>query len=156
MFPIENVETEKKWAVLSYVCEYIKDVDAITDMVNSIYFQDYVEIGDFFSIETPNYEKLKLCFNGTLDPRNNGTDYLEMSYYFNDVKIESGTIEVYYGYGYQNSDGNIGDAASESLTFNFYNLYEKLEEKLGLISERVHTINERMKLFLEALEVEIG
>ncbi|NRT87284.1 PIN domain-containing protein [Clostridium beijerinckii] len=105
-------------------------------------------LATFSDLQNNNYV---LETSGYLEPRNDDDDTIEILIYKGDNLLEKGDINVYYGYINFNDDGNVGDGAEESITFDIDKIIGKLLEiKDSIINDldyRILKANSFVKLF---------
>jgi hypothetical protein len=153
IIPIENFEKDEASSISSYIDYYIGNVACYGDSLNSIQLQDYIEMGDILLMKNVYEQPIRIDLSGHLDPRNDDTDNLELNFSINGRSIESGTIEVYYGYMNFDLDGGAADGAQDSIDFYFKSLNEKIESTFSAYVEKIEESYKKLEHFIEILDI---
>lgn len=113
--------------------KFIEDFDCI----------DYFSLDDtLLSFSDSEDNKYVMQVDGILSPENGGIDNIYINIRKNSNVISKATIEINYGYGEINDDGNVGNGCEESI--EIYNVDEVHDKLVNIIEEVINDINNKI------------
>ncbi|MCT4662788.1 MAG: PIN domain-containing protein [Tissierellales bacterium] len=152
-FPIIYNKVNAIDSISDYIKLYFGNPQLLEDSLDSIIFNDYMDIDNILLMKNQYGQPIKIEVDGELEPEDDETNTLEIWFSVDGQRVSSGEIEVYYGYMTFNSDGNASDGSEESIDFKTDDIACEIESTFDSMIDVVETTIKRFELFLDSLGI---